>query len=179
MDAVVERYFSIVDLLESELEKIERSNFTNGAARDNIQRLDVLKRRLMVLRRAVSPLLEMLSKLHGGRIPSVCARSNEYFRDVADPLARILGAIESVRETIGTAIRANLSMMAIEDGDVTKRLAAWAGIFAVATAFAGIWGMNVELLPELKWQWCYPAALCLITSVCTGLWWRFKKAGWL
>ena len=179
MDAVVDRDFPMIDLLESELEEIERSIFTNGAARDNIRRLDVLKRRLIVLRRAVSPLFEMLSKLHGGRIPPVRARSNEYFRDVADPLARIQGAIESVRETFGTPIRANLSMVAIEDSDLTKRLAAWAGIFAAATAFAGIWGVNFELLPELKWQWGYPAALCSITSVCTGLWWRFKKAGWL
>ena len=179
MDAVVDRYFPIVDLLESELEEIEQSIFTNGAARDNIQRLYVLKRRLMLLRRAVSPMLDMLSKLHGGRIPPVCVRTNDYFRDVADHLARIHGAIESVRETIGTAIQANLSMVAIEDSDVTKRLAAWAGIFAAATAFAGIWGMNFELMPELKWQWGYPAALGLITTVCTGLWWRFKKAGWL
>ena len=179
MDAVVDRYFPIIDILESELEEIEQSIFTSGAARDNIQRLYALKRRLMLLRRAVAPMLEMLSKLHGGRIPPVCAKSNDYFRDVADHLARIHGAIESVRETIGTAIQANLSMVAIEDSDVTKRLAAWAGIFAAATAFAGIWGMNFERMPELKWQWGYPAALGLIVTVCVGLWWRFKRAGWL
>lgn len=179
MDAVVDRYFPILDLLESELEEIEQSIFTSGAARDNIQRLYALKRRLMLLRRAVSPMLEMLSKLHGGRTPPVCARSDEYFRDVADHLARIHGAIESVRETIGTAIQANLSMVAIEDSDVTKRLAAWAGIFAAATAFAGIWGMNFELMPELKWAYGYPAALGMITAVCVGLWYRFKRAGWL
>ncbi len=179
MDAVVDRYFPIVDLLESELEEIEQSIFTSGAARDNIQRLYALKRRLMLLRRAVAPMLEMLSKLHGGRTPPICAKSEDYFRDVADHLARIHGAIESVRETIGTAIQANLSMVAIEDSDVTKRLAAWAGIFAAATAFAGIWGMNFEWMPELKWQWGYPAALGLITAVCVGLWYRFKRAGWL
>ncbi|WP_349742807.1 magnesium and cobalt transport protein CorA [Roseateles cavernae] len=179
MDAVVDRYFPIVDLLESELEEIEQSIFTSGAARDNIQRLYALKRRLMLLRRAVAPMLEMLSKLHGGRTPPICAKSEDYFRDVADHLARIHGAIESVRETIGTAIQANLSMVAIEDSDVTKRLAAWAGIFAAATAFAGIWGMNFEGMPELKWQWGYPAALGLITTGCVGLWYRFKRAGWL
>jgi len=179
MDAVVDRYFPILDILESELEEVEQSIFTPGAASDNIQRLYGLKRRLMLLRRAVAPMLEMLSKLHGGRTPPICARSEDYFRDVADHLARIHGAIESVRETIGTAIQANLSMVAIEDSNVTKRLAAWAGIFAAATAFAGIWGMNFEQMPELKWQWGYPAALGLITTVCLGLWWRFKRAGWL
>jgi len=179
MDSVVDRYFPIVDLLESELEEIEQSIFTNGAARDNIQRLYALKSRLMQLRRAVAPMLEMLSKLHGGRIPPVCSKSEHYFRDVADHLARIHGAIEAVRETIATAIQANLSMVAIEDSDVTKRLAAWAGIFAVATAFAGVWGMNFETMPELKWAWGYPAALGLIVCVCAFLWYRFRKAGWL
>ncbi|XHS76534.1 magnesium and cobalt transport protein CorA [Burkholderiaceae bacterium UC74_6] len=179
MDAVVDRYFPIVDLLESELEEIEQSIFTPGAALDNIKRLYELKRRLMLLRRAVAPMLEMLSKLHGGRIPPVCARTGEYFRDVADHLARIHGAIESVRETIATAIQANLSMVAIEDSNVTKRLAAWAGIFAAATAFAGIWGMNFERMPELKWIYGYPLALGVITGVCVFLWWRFRKAGWL
>jgi len=179
MDAVVDRYFPIVDLLESELDEIEQSIFVRGAQLDNIKRLYELKRRLMLLRRAVAPMLEMLSKLHGGRTPPLCARTGDYFRDVADHLARIESAIESVRDTLGTAIQANLSMVAIDDSNVTKRLAAWAGIFAAATAFAGIWGMNFEQMPELKLSWGYPAALGLITSVCGLLWWRFKKAGWL
>lgn len=179
MDAVVDRYFPIVDLLESELEEIEQSIFVRGAQLDNIKRLYELKRRLMLLRRAVAPMLEMLSKLHGGRIPPLCARTGEYFRDVADHLARIEAAIESVRDTLATAIQANLSMVAIEDSNVTKRLAAWAGIFAAATAFAGIWGMNFEHMPELKLSWGYPAALGVISAVCVGLWWRFRRAGWL
>ena len=67
-----------------------------------------------------------------------------------------------MRDTIGTAIQVNLSMVTIEESETTKRLAAWAGIFAVATAFAGIWGMNFEHMPELKWKYGYPAALGLI-----------------
>lgn len=179
MDAVVDRYFPIVQLLEAELEEIEQSIFTRGAALENIKRLYELKRRLMLLRHAVSPMLEMLSKLHGGRIPPVCVRTGDYFRDVADHLARIHTAIETVRDTIGTAIQVNLSMVTIDDSQVTKRLAAWAGIFAAATALAGIWGMNFEQMPELKWRWGYPAALGMITSICTLIWWRFRRAGWL
>lgn len=179
MDAVVDRYFPIVDLLESELEEIELSIFVRGAQLDNIKRLYELKRRLMLLRRAVAPMLEMLSKLHGGRTPPLCARTSDYFRDVADHLARIEASIDAVRETLGTAIQANLSMVAIEDSNVTKRLAAWAGIFAAATAFAGIWGMNFEHMPELKLSWGYPAALGLIVAACATLWWRFRRAGWL
>ena len=74
----------------------------------------------------------------------VCANSRDYFRDVYDHLARINASLDTIRDTIGTAIQVNLSMVAIDESEVTKKLAAWAGIFAVATAFAGIWGMNFE-----------------------------------
>lgn len=179
MDAVVDRYFPVVEQLETELESIEERIFAKGAARVNIERLYALKRKVGVLKHAVAPLLEVLSKLHGGRTPQVCVNTQEYFRDVADHLERINASIDSIRDTIGTAIAVNLSMVTIEEGEVTKRLAAWAGIFAVATAFAGIWGMNFEFMPELKLKWGYPAALGIIASACGLLWWRFRRAGWL
>ena len=84
-----------------------------------------------------------------------------------------------MRETIGTAIQVNLAMVAIEESETTKRLAAWAAIFAVSTAMAGIWGMNFERMPELKWAWGYPMALGLIASAAALLYWRFKRVGWL
>jgi len=84
-----------------------------------------------------------------------------------------------VRDTIGTAIQVNLSMVTIEESEVTKRLAAWAGLFAVATAFAGIWGMNFKSMPELQWEYGYPVALAVIAGTCAELYRRFKRAGWL
>ena len=179
MDAVVDRYFPVIDAVEVELETIERQIFTKGAARISIQQLYTLKQRAMVLKYAVAPLLEGASKLYGGRVPQVCAGSQEYFRDVVDHLSRINGSIDAIRDTIGTAIQVNLSMVTIEDGEVTKRLAAWASIFAVCTAFAGIWGMNFENIPELKWRYGYFCALALIASACSVLYYRFRKAGWL
>ena len=179
IDAVVDRYFPIVEQLEAELESIEERIFAKGAARINIERLYALKRKVGVLKHAVAPLLEVLGKLHGGRTPQICVNTEEYFRDAADHLERINASIDTIRDTIGTAIAVNLSMVTIEEGEVTKRLAAWAGIFAVATAFAGIWGMNFEVMPELKFRWGYPAALGLIASTCGFVWWRFKRSGWL
>lgn len=179
MDAVVDRYFPVLDALETELEEIESRIFDQGAARWNIERLYALKRRASVLRHAVAPLLEVAGKMHGGRVPSVCAHSQEYFRDVHDHLARIGTAIDGIRETIGTAIQVNLSMVTIEESETTKRLAAWAAIFAVSTALAGIWGMNFEHMPELKWAFGYPMALAAIGSAAGVLFWRFKRAGWL
>ena len=179
MDAVVDRYFPLVDALESELETIEDQIFDRGAGRANIERLYQLKHKVTVLRHAVSPLLDAVGKLYGGRVPSVCLASTDYFRDIADHLARLQTAIDTIRDTIGTAIQVNLSMVTIEESEVTKRLAAWAGIFAVATFFVGVWGMNFKHMPELEQPWAYPAALVLIAATCGAMYWRFKRVGWL
>ena len=179
MDAVVDRYFPILDELETELETIEKEIFTKGTARSNIERLYELKGRVMVLKHAVAPLLEGASKLYGGRVPQICNGVQDYFRDVVDHLSRINSLIDNMRDTIGMAIQVNLAMVTIEESEVTKKLAAWASIFAVCTAFAGIWGMNFEAMPELKWKYGYLMALGMIVSTCTILYWRFRRARWL
>lgn len=179
MDAVVDRYFPIIDALESELDDIEGRIFVRGSARTNVEELYELKRRIGIVKHAVTPLMESVSKLWSGRVPSVCEGSREYFRDVYDHLVRINGTLDTLRDTIGTAIQVNLSMVTIEESETTKRLAAWAGIFAVATAFAGIWGMNFEHMPELKWRYGYPLALGAIAVTCGVLYRGFKRAGWL
>jgi magnesium transporter len=180
MDAVVDRYFPVIDALEVELESIEQQIFAQGgAARDKIKQLYDLKRRSLTLKRAVAPLVEAAGKLHGGRVPQVCVGTQEYFRDVGDHLVRINGSIDAVRDTIATAVQVNLSMVTIEESEVTKRLAAWASIFAVCTAFAGIWGMNFEHMPELKFRYGYAMALGLIVSTCGYLYYRFRRVGWL
>jgi magnesium transporter len=179
MDAVVDRYFPILDALEAEIEAIEEHIFTKGAALASIRSLYPLKQRLMVLRHAVAPLLDGAGKLHGGRVPEVCVGAQDYFRDVVDHLSRIQASIDSIRDMIATAIQVNLSMVNIEEAEVTKRLAAWAAIFAVCTAFAGIWGMNFEHMPELQWKYGYAGALALIGGACVYLYRRFRRAGWL
>ena len=179
MDAVVDRYFPLIEKLETELEAMEERIFTKGAARLNIRRLYRLKRKVTLLKHAVTPLMEAAGKLHSGRVPAVCANSRHYFRDVYDHLARINASLDGIRDTIGTAIQVNLSMVTIDQTEVSKRLAAWAGIFAVATAFAGIWGMNFNHMPELQWEYGYLFGLGVIAASSGLLYWRFKKARWL
>lgn len=179
MDAIVDRYFPVIDTLETELESIEGEIFEPGSLRQNVQRLYALKQRMTVVRHAVTPLLDETGKLTRGRVPRVCETQRDYFRDVYDHLERMQAALESLRETISTAIQVNLAMASIEESETTKRLAAWAGIFAVATAFAGIWGMNFDFMPELHWRWGYLAALGVIGGACAIVYWRFRRAGWL
>lgn len=180
VDAVVDRYFPVVDMLESELESIEDDIFgQNGAQRANVERLYDLKRKAQVLRHAVMPLMDAIARLHGERVPAVVVETQDYYRDVHDHLFRIAGRLDAVRDTINTAMQVTLSMVAIDENDVSKKLASYAAIFAAFTAFAGVWGMNFEFMPELKWKYGYPTALSAMFGVCGYLYWRFKKAGWL
>jgi magnesium transporter len=179
MDAVVDRYFPVIDDLETQLEAIEERLFDKDAALSNIEQLYALKRKVVVLKHAVMPLMEATGKLHGGRVPPVCAATQDYFRDVYDHLARMNATIDAVRDTITTAILVCQSTVSIEQNEINKRLAAWAGIFAVATAFAGIWGMNFHHMPELSLEYGYPLALVAIAGTCGFLYYRFKRSGWL
>lgn len=179
LDAVVDRYFPIVDALEMELDEIEDHIFSKGSERVNIERLYQLKRKATKLKHVVAPFMEAVSKLYGGRVPAICLHTQEYFRDVHDHLSHINSSIDVIRDTISTAIQVHLSMVTISAGDVNKKLAAWAAIFAAATALAGIWGMNFEKMPELKWEYGYPIALTIMATVCGLVYSRFKKAGWL
>jgi len=179
LDAVVDRYFPIIDRLETELEAIEEEMFEPGSSRANIQRLYALKSDAGLVRHAVTPLIDAVHKLFSGRVPAVCENNREYFRDVFDHLLRMNGSLDNLRDTIGTAIQVNLANVAIDESVVNKRLAAWAGIFAVISAFAGIWGMNFKFMPELEWRYGYPLALATITIVCVILYRQFRKSGWL
>jgi magnesium transporter len=179
MDAVVDRYFPVIEALEGQLDDLEERIFRGGAQRQNVEQLYDLKRKSLILRHAVSPLLEAVGRLHGGRVPAIAVKVQDYFRDVEDHLARINGRLDTIRDTITTAIQVNLSLVTISEGEVTKRLAAWAAIFAVFTAFAGLWGMNFQDMPELHWKYGYPVALAIMVAVCGYLYYRFKRSGWL
>lgn len=180
MDAVVDRYFPHMDAIEAELETLEATMFQPRQDRQAVvQQLFGLKLRLATLRHAVTPLLEVSSKLHGGRVPGACKPLQDYFRDVYDHLLRIQASLDAARETIIAATQVNLTLVTIDESHVTKRLAAWAAIFGASTALAGIWGMNFEAMPELKWAWGYPMALGVIGLVSSALYWRFRRLKWL
>jgi magnesium transporter len=179
LDAVVDRYFPILDGIESELEKIEERIFVRNTARSNIQSLYVLKQKLVVLKHAVDPLMEATGKLYGGRVPHVCTGMQEYFRDVYDHLHRIHETIEGIREMLATAIQVNLGMISLSENEVTKKLAAWAAIIAVPTMVAGIYGMNFKNMPELEWVYGYPVSLAIMVVIDIWLYFRFRKAHWL
>jgi magnesium transporter len=180
MDAVVDRYFPILDALEDELDGIEQRIFApEGVPRDNIEALYGLKQRLMTMKHAVAPLLEGVSNLSGARVPVLCAKITEYFRDIYDHLQRLNQTADSIRDTIATAISVNLSMVTLQENETMKRLAAYAALLAVPTMIAGIYGMNFEHMPELKWRYGYGLSVLVMVVIDAVLYVRFRRAKWL
>jgi len=179
MDAVVDRYFPVLEALEDELEGIEERIFDNTSPRANIEALYALKQRLMQVKHAVAPLLESVGNLTGGRVPSICGGLREYFRDIYDHLLRLNQEAENIRETIGTAISVNLSMITLQENETMKRLAAYAALIAVPTLIAGIYGMNFQHMPELDWRYGYGLALGVMAVIDLAIFYRLRKAKWL
>jgi magnesium transporter len=180
MDAVVDRYFPVLHRLEAELEAIEAEIFSEGSQpREVIERLYELKQKFTTLKHAVDPLLEVTGKLFGGRVPPIAAHLDDYYRDVYDHLQRLDQAVDSARDLVTTAMSVNLSLVAIRDNEITKRLAANAALVAVPTLIAGIYGMNFQTMPELGWEYGYPFAVATMVAIDGYLFYRFRKAGWL
>lgn len=179
MDAVVDRYFPILEKLESELETLEERIFANTSPRANIEALYALKQRLMLVKHAVAPLLEGVSTLYGARVPVICSGMQEYFRDIYDHLLRLNQTIETVRESVATATSVNLSMIALQENETMKRLAAYGALVAVPTLIAGIYGMNFAVMPELHWRYGYALALALMGGIDGYLFYKLRKAKWL
>lgn len=180
MDAVVDRYFPVIDALQTEQETVEERMFdVESSARANIESLYTLKHKLMTLKHAVGPLIEGVGKLHGGRIPQMCAGMQDYFRDVYDHLLRLNQTIDSMREMVVTATSVNLSLISLQESETVKRLAAYGALVAVPTMIAGIYGMNFQRMPELAWHFGYPLALGVMAAIDLFLFWRFRKAKWL
>jgi magnesium transporter len=180
MDAVVDRYFPVLDAVEMELEKAEERLFLPGASsRHNIEALYYVKQKLTTMKHATAPLQENAGKLYGGRVPHVCSGLGEYFRDVYDHLVRINQSIDAARDTVNTAIQVALAMVATGQGEITRRLAAYAALVAVPTMIAGVYGMNFRHMPELSWEIGYPLTVSVMVALDAFLFWRFRKAGWL
>lgn len=179
MDFVVDQYFPIVDALEDDLEALEDDIFGEPVSRDTTMRIYQLKRDLLEIKRGVSPLVDICNRLMRTDVDLIPDDARPYFRDVYDHALRINEKVDSLRELLGTALEANLSLTTIAQNEAMKRLAGWAAIFAVPTMIAGIYGMNFRFMPELGWRYGYPIVMASILGLCGFLYYRFKRSGWL
>ena len=179
LDEIVDRYFPLLNRIEDEMAMIEKEIFKKKDTKKIIEKLFQLKTQTTDLRHATIPLSEVLGKLHGGRVPTVCMNLQDYFNDIHNHLIRINKSIENFRDGITTSVQVSLALATIEKSETTKKLAAWAAIFGVCTTGVGIWGMNFKHMPELDWQYGYPLSLLIIFGAAFYIYRKFKKSGWL
>ncbi|TMA85771.1 MAG: magnesium transporter, partial [Deltaproteobacteria bacterium] len=165
--------------LEDELDGLEEAIFAGTFSQVISARIYDLKRDLVGLKRAVSPLVEVCNRLVRFDVTLIPEDARLYFRDVYDHVIRINETIDNQRELLTTALEANLSLISVRQNEVMKQLGAWGAIIAVPTLIAGIYGMNFEFMPEVHWRWAYPAVGGAMVIACAVLYVRFKRAGWL
>jgi magnesium transporter len=102
-----------------------------------------------------------------------------YFRDVYDHVIRINELTDMTRELLASALEANFSLTSVTQNEVMKKLGAWVAIIAVPTMVAGIYGMNFDVMPELRSPWGYPLTLVGMFTACASLYFYFRRSGWL
>ncbi len=179
MDFVMDQYFPVVDLLGDKLEQLEDAIFSQTFNRTTVQRIYELKRNMLEIKRAVSPLVDVCNRLMRFDQPLIPEDTRPYFRDVYDHAIRINEHVDTLRELLTGALEAHLSLTAVAQNDAMKKLAGWAAIIGVPTMVAGIYGMNFKFMPELEWRLGYPAVMAVMLGACGYLYYRFKRSGWL
>jgi len=178
MDRVVDDYAPALRGLEVDVDQIEEEVFSSQRT-NPAERIYHLKREVIEFIRATAPLIHPLDRLAGGHYAQVQPEVTTYFRDVNDHILRVHETLEGMRDLLTSVLDANLAQVGVRQNEDVRKISAWVAILAVPTAVAGIYGMNFEHMPELTWTWGYPAALVFMASVCSILYWRFKRAGWL
>jgi len=180
MDSIVDGYFPVIDQLGEQLEILEERIFSEKSSRETTKQIYDLKRQLVEVKRAVSPLIDVCTKLMRFDLDEVIPEDTRpYFRDVYDHVIRINEMVDSTREILATALEANFSLVSISQNEIQKRFAGWAAILAVPTMVAGIYGMNFKFMPELDWHYGYPVILSVTVIICGLIYSAFKRAGWL
>ncbi len=177
-DHVVDSFVDVAAAVEEDVDELEQSVF-GDERRDDIGRLYQLKRELMSLRRAVSPLEVPLQKLAERQLDVVPDQMRSYFRDVEDHAIRVRDQVNALDELLTSILQASLARTSLADNEDMRKISAWAGLIAVPTAVAGIYGMNFHWMPELGWKWSYPVVLGVIATICVLLYRGFRRNGWL
>lgn len=184
-DLIVDGYEVTIDDINEDVDDVEGRVF-GGDQEDHAERIYKLKREIAEFRRAVVPLVAPVQQLSEGTVPGIDPLAAPYFRDVHDHLLRSADAIESHERMLNDVLQADLaqvgvrhSQIAVRQNEDLRKISAWAAIALVPTAIAGIYGMNFDNMPELRWQYGYFIVVGIIISICVGLYRLFRHNGWL
>ncbi len=179
LDFIVDAYVPIVDDIEDSVLEMEQQALDSFLSRADIKRLFQLRRELLKFSRVLGPMEEVANRLQSLDLPCIDREVRPYFRDVADHVRRVSSRAASLRDILASVFEVSNLLEQQRQGVITRKLAAWAAILATPTAVAGIYGMNFDHMPELRWTYGYPAVMGLIFTVCLGLYITFKRTKWL
>ncbi|MFE6285210.1 magnesium/cobalt transporter CorA [Streptomyces sp. NPDC057877] len=188
-DTVVDHYLDVAAELHTDLEELEAEVFSveGGHSRHTASRIYHFKRQILEFRRATGPLALPLSRLvaGGGGVSGSGAprfvddRARPFFRDVQDHLTRVNESVEGLDRLVSDVLSAHLAQMSVRQNDDMRKISAWAAMAAIPTMVAGIYGMNFDHMPELRWMWSYPVLLGVLAAMEVGVFRLFKRRGWL
>jgi len=179
IDAVVDRYFIILEKLGENIETMEEELVTHPTP-ETLQTIHTLKREMIFLRKSVWPLRELISGLERGESDLIQKSTHIFLRDVYDHTIQVIDTIETFRDMVSGMLDIYLSSISNKMNEVMKVLTIIATIFIPLTFVAGIYGMNFEFMPELKWHWVYPEAFWGTIAVIAGVMlFYFKRKRWL
>jgi magnesium transporter len=178
LDRVVDEYEPVLAGIEDDIEEVEEAVFS-PARRNPAERIYKLKREATEMHRATAPLVDPLQRLSDGQFDLVANQMRDYFRDVYDHILRANETVDGFRESLASALNANLTQVSVRQNEDMRKISAWAAILVAPTIVTGIYGMNFKHMPELGSPVGYPAALTVIVLFCVGLYAYFRRVGWL
>jgi magnesium transporter len=177
-DRVVDLYLGVADQVEADLDIIEEGVFSRESG-SPIQAIYQMKRELVEFRRAVVPLQRPLAAITSPQSRLVPKEIRRYFRDVQDHLTRTVEQVTSYDDLLNSILQARLAQVTVDQNNDMRKIAAWAGISAVWTAIAGIYGMNFVHMPEKNWLYGYPGVITVMLAISVMLYRAFRRNGWL
>lgn len=179
LDDAVDNYLRVIAALQQDVDEIETAVFRGDGRASQTSRIYLLKREIVEMRRAVTPLSVPLRQLVETPIPVVANDVRNYFRDVEDHLQIVIEQVTAFDDLLNTLVSANLAQAGVLQNEDMRKISAWVAIVSVPTMVAGIYGMNFEHMPELTWTYSYPVVLALVAFACLMLHRAFKRNGWL
>ncbi|HKP00358.1 MAG TPA: magnesium/cobalt transporter CorA [Nitrospiraceae bacterium] len=178
VDAIVDQYFAVVEVLGEKIEELQ-DLVVSDPKPETLHKIHALKRQLLFLRRAVWPLREVTNNLSRSECPFLQESTKVFFRDVYDHVVQIVDTIETLREMVSASLDIYLSSISYRLNAVMKVLTIITTIFMPLTFIVGIYGMNFEHMPELKWEWGYPLVVGVMVMIAIAMLGFFIRKRWI